>query len=294
MRTHTAGLITHLAEYAHTRCTMLLLDLIDGTRVALTDHDEDLAFNLGDGAATYSSAVGILPSDIVLGVGLDVPNYEVTAPLSDLVTLAAIAGKRFNRARARLFQVNWADLTQGASKTLYGKVADSRVEGGAAVLEVRGLAEAYNQVVGEVMTLTCKADFGDARCTKARTDFDTEITAATSNFQFTVSVAGIPLIPFAYGSLQFTSGDLDGAQEVELFSFNQATGATELYAPLPDVPEVGADLTIFNGCSKLKTSGDAGLPTCLFYENVINFRGEDQAPGDDMYHKFTIPGAGGA
>lgn len=296
MRTHSAGMTAHLAGYAHTRCNMLLLDLIDGTRVTLTDHDEDLEFNLFDGLETYSAGGGILPSDIVAAVGMDAPNCEITLPLgvvlpglADGVTLPAVTGRRFNRARACLFQVNWADLSQGSSQSLWGKVCEPRIEGGAAIFEIRGLGEAYNQVVGEVTTLDCRADFGDDRCKIVPTTFDTEITAVTSRIAITVDVTGIPAIPFAYGHIEMTSGELESTQTIELFTFNQATGAIELYVPLADLPLVGDTLTITNGCSKLKKHEDASLPTCLFYDNVVNFRGEDLQVGTDTYHKIPIP-----
>lgn len=293
MRTLSAGLATHVAGDTTTLCNMLRLDLVDGTSIGLTDHDLDLAFNLGDGSITYEAGSGILPSDVTLTTGLEVDNYEVTIPLGDTVSLEDILGKRFTRARARLFEVNWAALADGAAKLLWGKVADAKAEGGRGILEVRSATEAYNQVVGSVMVPKCRADFGDVRCGVVRTDFDTEVTAATTSFQFTIDVTGIPVIPFDYGSLVFTSGALDGTPEVELFSFDQATGAIELFAPLAGVPAVGAELTIFNGCSKLKRSDDPDLPTCLFYDNVERFRGIDQAPGD-TYHKIGIPGSAGA
>jgi hypothetical protein len=54
-------LVAHLGTSTHTRATMLRLDLTDGTTLAVTDHDSDLAFNLGDGSVSYSAGTGILP-----------------------------------------------------------------------------------------------------------------------------------------------------------------------------------------------------------------------------------------
>jgi uncharacterized phage protein (TIGR02218 family) len=289
VRTHAAGLTAHLAETSHTLCTMLRLDLVDGTSLGFTDHDVDLTTSLIEGSLLYRSGQGLVASDVVSQVGLEVPNFELTLPLSEFVTLPSVTGKRFNRARACLFTVNWEDLTQGASQTLWGKVADQRIEGSAAVLEIRGLGEAYNQVVGQVTTLDCRVDFASAECGVTPTTFDTDITAVSSRIAFTVDVTGIPAIPFAYGHIEMTSGALQSPQTIELFSFNQATGVIELYVPLADLPEIGDQLTITNGCSKLKKHADATLPTCLFYENVVNFRGEDLQVGTDTYHKTPIP-----
>ncbi len=56
MRTLGAGLTTHLATRSHQRAYMLLLDLIDGTTLGVTDHDKPLDFDIGDGVVTYRAA----------------------------------------------------------------------------------------------------------------------------------------------------------------------------------------------------------------------------------------------
>src|SRR5574338_538479 len=139
---------------------MLLLDLVDGTSVGITDHSNDLDYDIGDGTVTYDSGTGIIASDVPLSCGLDADNYEVTGPLGDTVTLDGILGGRFNRARARLFQVNWKNTTLGAIKMLAGYVANARVKGGEFVLEIRSDMDFYNQTVGRVIENQCSADFG--------------------------------------------------------------------------------------------------------------------------------------
>jgi uncharacterized phage protein (TIGR02218 family) len=293
MRTLSAGLEAHLAGQAHTRCTMLRLDLRDGTSIGITDHDQDLTYTGVGGSLVYSAGSGILPSDVSLSVGLDADNYEVTGPIGDVVTLPGILGKRFNRARARLFVVNWSDLTQGHAAIMWGKVSTARVEGDRFVLEVRSAVDAYNQTIGRVMTPICTADFGDAQCKMTRTEFVTTVTAAASNFLFTVDITGMPDISFAYGDVAFNSGALAGGDEIEIFSFDPDTGVVELLAPLADVPEAGDDLALYNGCSKLRMADDITVPTCLGYDNVINFRGWPEVPGSDIYLKQPVPGGTG-
>ena len=162
-RTLSAGLTSHLATRSHTRCNMLLLDLRDGTSIGVTDHDKDISFDIGDGTVTYQAGTGILTSDVSLSAGLDADNYEVTGPIADVVTLEAVVGGRFNRARARLFQVNWKRLTDGAIKLLAGNVSEARIEGGKFVFEIRSDADRFNQVVGRLIINNCDADHGDAR-----------------------------------------------------------------------------------------------------------------------------------
>lgn len=294
MRTLSSGLAAHIVGDSTTLCNMLRLDCRDGNSYGFTDHDADLTFNGGFGSLLYQSGEGVVPSDISLSVGLDADNCELMIPFGDIITLDAVLGLRFTRARVRLFTVNWSDLTQGYAALLFGKVANARAEGGKAILEVRSATDAYNQVIGRVMTPLCTADFGDAQCTKVRTEFVTTIASVTSSFQFAIDVTGIPADPFDFGTVEFATGALAGLPEQEIFTINEGTGAIELLVALPEAPQVGDDLTVFNGCSKLKKSDDVNLPTCLFYDNVINFRGWDQVPGSDIFLKVQTPGAQGA
>ena len=294
MRTLSSALTTHLAGTAHTLCTMMRLDLRDGSTIALTDHDEAIDFDLGDGTATYSPSTGIMPSDVTLAVGLDSSNFEVSGPIGDTVTRAASVGGRFTRARVRLFMVNWAN-PEAAIKIMEGKIAASRIEGGKFVFEVRNAADAFNQSIGRTVSPYCTADFGDAKCGITRTAYPATITAVSSAHGFTTDLGGAHDDGFFnYGAASFTSGDLSGLAEIEVFSYTGATGVVELLAPFPAVPQVGDTLNLYRGCSKLRKSDDATQPTCLTYDNVVNFRGFPEVPGSLTFLKVAVPGSAGA
>ena len=217
-RTLGGPLASHIATRAHTRCAMLRLDLRDGTSIGITDHDRDLTFDLGDGAISYSAATGILPSDVKLSAGFDADNFEVTGPIADLVTREAVLGGRFNRARARLFQVNWRSLASGVIKILAGDVADARVEGGKFVLAITSDIARFNQVIGSVITPYCSADFGDARCGFTPEEISATVSAVTSDLSFTVTFTGSYANDyFNAGQVEFTSGALSGTAPVEIF-----------------------------------------------------------------------------
>src|SRR5206468_8497074 len=113
----------------------------------ISDHDKDLSFNLGDGLVAYSSGTGIMTSNVSLSCGLEADNYEVTGPIADIVTLDGVLGGRFNRARARLFEVNWKDLTQGSIAILAGRGSEARAEGGKFVMEIRSDGDRFNQTL---------------------------------------------------------------------------------------------------------------------------------------------------
>lgn len=286
-RTLGGPLTAHIGTRTHTRCSMLRIDLKDGTSIGITDHDKDLTFDLGDGVLSYSASTGILPSDVKLSAGFDADNFEVTGPIADPVTREAVLGGRFNRARARLFQVNWASLGSGAIKILAGDVADARVEGGKFVLAITSDIARFNQVVGSVITPYCAADFGDARCGLTPEAISATVTAVASDLSFTVSFAGSYANDYwNAGQVEFASGVLAGTAPVEIFDWTSG-GVVTLFTALSDLPENGDTLTIRKGCLKTRDA-------CKDNGNILNFRGFPEVPGSDQALKYAVPGNSGA
>jgi uncharacterized phage protein (TIGR02218 family) len=287
-RTLTAGMTGHLATRSHTRCTMLLLELRDGTSIGITDHDRDIPFDLGDGTATYQSGTGILASDVSLQTGLDADNYEVTGPLKDDgdFTLERVVGGRFNRARAKLFQVNWRDTSLGAIKLLAGNVSEARIEGGKFILEVRSDCDRYNQVIGRLIVNNCDADFGDARCGATPVSTTLTITSVTDAMGFAGSYTGGPYADdyFNGGTIEALTGDLAGTDPIEIHDWSQAGGVV-LFMPLVEPPAVGDTFTVKQGCPKSRLG-------CMARNNILNFRGFPEVPGSDQIFRPTIPGQG--
>lgn len=259
---------------------MLLLDLNDGTSIGVTDHDKDIAFDIGDGEVSYKAGTGILTSDISLAVGLDADSYEVTGPI-DVITLAGILGGVYNRARARLFQVNWKNPVD-AIKIMAGNVSQVRAEGGRFVLEIRSDFDRYNQVVGRVLTNNCDADFGDTRCGATPTTVTGTVTAVTDAMTFTVSYSGSHADDFFnFGTVIGLTGDNAGTT-VEIHDWTQA-GAIILFTPLPVTPAIGDTFTVKQGCPKSRAG-------CMDRDNIINFRGFPEIPGSDQILRAAVPG----
>lgn len=294
MRTLTNGMVKHLAGRSHSRCNMLLLDLDDGTSIGITDHDKPIDYDIGDGSVTYDAGTGILTSNVSMACGLDADNYEVTGPIGETVTRDGILGGRYNRARARLFEVNWKDPSIGAIKILAGYVSEARVEGGKFVLEIRSDMDFFNQTVGRVIQNQCDADFGDARCGATPT---TTIATFVSGDAMTLTVS----YPDSYADDFFNMGTvigltgLNAGTTMEILDWNDngdGTAVILLFAPLADIPDVGDTFTVKNGCSKMRMSSDATVPTCLTHNNVVNFRGYPELPGSDQVLRMPIPGGG--
>lgn len=279
-RTLTPAMAGHLATRSQSRCKLLLLDLVDGTTLGISGNSRDIDFDLGDGVVTYTANTGILPSNIAMSCGLEADNYEVTGPIGGLVTLNAIVGGRFNRARARLIEVNWKDLSAGAIKLLSGYVSEARVEGGKFILEIRSDVDRFNSTVGRSITDQCDADFADGiRCHATATSIVGTVTAVTDAMQFTVSFSGSYANTFFNkGTVEFLTGALAGTRKVEIESWTSA-GVILLFAPLVEAPAIGATATIKNGCFDPATGESKSRTACMTFGQILNFRGYPEVPG---------------
>ena len=280
-RTLSVSMQSHLAGRSHTRCSMLRLDLRDGTSIGITDHDRDLTYNLGDGALTYFADTGILPSDVAFAVGLDADNYEVSGPIGDTVTLTALLGGRLDRARARLFQVNHRNLSHGAIALMAGNVTEARAEGGRFVLEIRNDFDRFNQTVGNIITNYCSGEHPNC-CVNMGAETATTVTAVISVLEFTVAATLTDRhVP---GRLWFTSGALDGTLPMEIV--RRSGDTVELFQPLVEPPQIGDALVVKEGCNRTRTM-------CRDrFDNVLEFRGYPEVPGSDQIMRQPVPGQG--
>ncbi len=270
------------------------LQLRDGTEIGFTDHDRNIEVGLGSdlyGPVVYQADEGMIVGDIDLALGLHADNTEIALPFGGITRLRHLVGRRLNHATVYLFDVDHSDPTPVAMEVMKGQVSDARAEGPLARLEVRSQSDYWNQVVGEVMGPRCSADFGDARCKKEVPPVLAIVTAVESTQRFSVNLVRADNF-FRYGTALFTSGDLAGVWSEEVYKYEGATGTVELVASLPDAPQVGDELQLSVGCSRLKVHDDPSIQTCATYDNVPNFRGYDRVPGSDIYFRMPIPGQG--
>jgi uncharacterized phage protein (TIGR02218 family) len=294
-RTLGGALVSHLATRTHTRATCLRLDLVDGTSLGITDHDRALSFDLGDGAIDYSPNTGILPSDLDLSAGFEADDIEVTGPItsSGLTTRTQILGGRFDEATARLFQVNWKSLGSGAIKLLKGYVANAEADESSFRLTIHSEVSRFAQQRGRVISAYCDADFGDARCGMTPDTLAATVTGVTDERQFAISFAGTESNDyFNRGTVQFTSGALNGTRPVEIFDFTGGVnaGSIVLWMPLPEAPQVGDTLTLTQGCYDLATNTSKTRAACMAFDNIENFRGFPDVPGTDQVLRYPNPG----
>jgi len=161
-KTISAALQAHIAGETTTLATCWKVTRSDSTVLGFTDHDRDITYD----SVTYEASSGYTASQIRTTADLAVDNLDVTGLLiSDGITEADLIAGLYDDAEVEIFLINWNDTSQGILK-LPGKgwIGEVSLHRDTFVAEIRGLAQALQQVVGEIYTPVCRADFGDTRC----------------------------------------------------------------------------------------------------------------------------------
>lgn len=290
MRPITGGLAAYLAGTEVFVVDCLMVQRRDGLRVGFTTLDVPFTADIGEGDETYEAAMTV--NALTLAAGLDASSVECRGPIGPVVTRPQLLGGAWDDAEAWFFRAS--PEVDGIAPWLHGKIREAPEDGEEFVFQVRGEADRLNQVIGSLITPYCDADFGDARCGKLIDPVDATVTAVTDAMRFTVSFSGSYADGFFnLGLANFLTGPLAGDSAIEIFAWT-AAGAVELFEPLSAAPEVGDALHLKVGCSKLRKSDDPATPTCMAYDNILNFRGFTEVPGSDQVLKSQVPDDAGA
>lgn len=291
-RSMPAPLLAALSASPRKAAECVVIEARDGTRVRFTSWNRPQTIDLGEGFGAEECSASMVLSAATLSVGLDASYFEVTGALDAVVTEAGVNGGKWDDATAWLVRISPG--VSGVSPVLKGKVREPRVVGDTFVFEVRNVADVLNQELGTTVSAYCNASFGDARCTYAVPVVAATVTAVTDALRLSVSYAGTYADDFFnLGKITFTSGGLDGVISDNLFDFasdGDGAGSLVLFEPLPALPAVGDTLDLRIGCAKIRRSDDATVRTCLFYDNVINFRGFPDVPGSAQVLTYAVPG----
>lgn len=171
-RTVPAALETHFQEPVTTRTKCLKIKRTDGQIFAFTQFDQDLTINIsdGDGSVTYKSTEPVEVSAFAHVAGLRPDNFSIAGALSsDFIDPADLRAGLFNSASYTIFELNWANLTNGVTVLGTGTLGEVDLRDNSFSVEMRPLTDALNQRIGELVAPICRADLGDAKC-KVRTD----------------------------------------------------------------------------------------------------------------------------
>ncbi len=283
MKTRSIALASHQAQDTTSLTQCLRIERTDGTVVGVNMTSRSFEY-LGE---TYSAREGVSPAAIESQADGAVQNTEVTGFLSeDFATEEEIVGGIWDNAFVTLFELNYRDLSMGHMSLMAGWLG--QVSAGRTMFnaELRSLAQALQQQIGDVYQPMCRAKLGDSMC---KVDIEalrvtSTLTAVATRRTFTDSARVEEDDWFGAGLLTVLDGPYAGMQaEVHAFT----VGVYTLALPLPLDPTVGMAYSVIPGCRKRHERGGlfpAGISDCRDkFNNVINFQGEPPSmfPGNN-------------
>jgi uncharacterized phage protein (TIGR02218 family) len=275
MKTISTTLKNHISGEVTTLAMCWKLTRRDAVVLGFTSHDRDIVFE----AVTYKAATGFTPSAIENSAALNVDNLDVEGMLADgSITEADIMAGKYDFAEIEIFQVNYADLTQGALKLRRGWLGEVSFHKNSFVAEVRGLTQRLSQRIGELYSPSCRATLGDSRCkvSMAAHTVTGSVTSAISAQECMDSTRSEATGLFNFGTITFTSGDNSGlSMEIKEYFLQSGDGRMILALPMPYAISIGDNYSMTKGCDKTASICHSR------FNNVLNFRGEPAVPGMD-------------
>ncbi|MBL4801348.1 MAG: DUF2163 domain-containing protein [Emcibacter sp.] len=266
----------HIAEELTSMVTCWVLTRRDGVRLAFTTHDREIYFD----NLTFRPVNSFLPSAVSSTNSLNVDNLEVSALLSsDGIDAADISAGLFDHGAISIFQVNWRDLSQGKLYIRSGWLGEFTLKDQNFTVEIRGLTQKLQQVIGDVFSPECRADLGADKCHVNLAQYSNLgfVTEVLSRESFTDAARLEADGWYDYGMLRWVRGANAGFKaEVKIFSAGQFV----LYDKPPKPMQVGDMYLALAGCDKRSA-------TCKNkFQNFGNFKGETAIPGTDSLYNY--------
>lgn len=273
MRSVSANLKAHFGQEVTTLALCWRIKRTDDVEFGFTSHTKNLTI----GGLVYEASTGFTASQIELNSKLSVDNQDTMGLIdSDTIKELDLAAGIYDYAEVEIFIVNYKSLGDGTLTLKFGKLGEVTRRDDHFFAEIRGLTQHLQQVVGDLYSVTCRADLGDSECKVTLASFTVTgtLTGVTSNRVFADSSRSESNDYFNFGLLTWTSGNNNGLS-MEVQDFVQSTGQFTLFQPMPFTVQVGDQYSVYAGCDKL-------LSTCKNkFNNVVNFRGEPYIPGPD-------------
>jgi hypothetical protein len=162
MRNISAALLAHLQGDVRTVCTLWLITRTDSQVFGFTDFDQPITY----GGLTYTPQGGYTHSQIESSADLSTSNMELTAIFdSGAITPQSLESGLWDFASVSVSMINYNDLSMGGVVLDSGVIGQVTVLNGTYQAELRGLAQLMQQDQGDIYSPTCRATFGDSKCT---------------------------------------------------------------------------------------------------------------------------------
>ncbi len=275
MKNLSAGTLADLASDTQTFNTCWLITRTDATVFSWTDCDQPLVV----GGVTYSPTDGYTPSANQSKSDFSTDNLEVAGFLdSPAITEGDVAEGKWDYAQVRVFMVNRNNIANGTYEMRYGWLGQVKiVSPGQYTAEIRGLSQAIQNTIGDLMTPTCRYKLGSARCTVNLASFTVSgavVTSVGSTQEFTASGLTQAAGYFSFGTLTWVTGNNAGVS-MDIQGFG-AGGVVLMQLPMINAIGIGDTFNIVAGCSKRFQNDCIGK-----FNNGINFGGFPYVPGID-------------
>jgi uncharacterized phage protein (TIGR02218 family) len=290
MKTIPIALADHYAQPSTTWAHGLKVTRQDGAVFGFTSSGQDVTID----GQLYGAAQGLTITNIDTSAGLDVDNLELTT-LDDgsLFTHADILAGVWRNASFLIFRYNWASPTDGIEPLIAGVTGECQMNRNTIVLELRGLQQYLQTIVGSPSSKLCRYRFGvnDGYTTKCPVDaatftFAGTITGVTSLQVFAASAIGKPDDYFTEGEVKFLTG-ANAGRTVKVKTFVAAGGVFTFALPLYSAAAIGDTFSATAGCMKRwQEDCDAKFGAAL------DFGGEPHRPGVDALTATPQPGTG--
>ena len=289
MRSISSALQAKLDSGVTTLCRCWIVTRGDGVVQGFTEHDADVTLD----AVTCRAGSGLTGSELTQKLGLAVDGSEMSGALADdTLNEDDLAAGRYDAARVEIWLVDWSEPSLRVLLAS-GVLGEVKRDGFAFTAEVRGLSERLNEDSGRLYTATCAADLGDGRCkidlTNAAYRGSGVVGTLSATSTFTASgLDGFDDGWFTAGKLSFTSGANAGLSvEVKTHGKSGGTVSLTLWQAMPEMIAPDDAFTVTAGCDKR-------FQTCHNrFNNVVNFRGFPQIPGNDFVISYPVQGEPG-
>lgn len=281
MRTASPEFKAQLAVTTTTLCRLWRLTPINGTEMLFTDHDQKIVV----GSDVYMPTNSFTSSAIDNSIGGSNVNFDIQVLLNGAIDRADVEQGIYDGASMEIDAIFYDHVEFGTMPLAVGYVTDTSLPTrDLAIMSCAGTIGSSKRILTEVYTPTCRADFGDSRCTLNAMSFaeDFEVTSVNGIFFITNRAGDFADDYFSFGTVIWSTGDNAG-KRIEVYR-SQADGLVKLLIRPPFPIQVGDTGQITRGCDK-RTS------TCTAYANLVNYRGEPYIPGQDMLKAptFSIP-----
>jgi len=276
MKTISPELKEHISGDLATLATCWQIRRTDGVSFGFTSHDQPVEVD----QFVYAPVNAFVPSAISNSNDFNVDNMEMTSVISSgSIEEADILEGKFDHAALDIFQVNWADPSQGKLHIRSGWLGELSVQNGQFTAEVRGLSQKLQQMIGEVYSPECRANLGSKNCHVNLAQFTVigAVTSVSDAATFTDTERTENMDWFRYGVLTWLSGANTGRKvEIRLYD----GGTFTLFDQMPQLIQPGDRYRVHAGCDKRST-------TCKNkFSNFLNFRAEPHVPGTDSLYNY--------